>query len=44
MFTRTLIRLMMRRARHTTDTSQDHEYTDWGAVERFGREFAELVR
>ena len=43
-FTRTLIRLMMRRAGHTTDITQDHEYTDWGAVERFGREFAGLVR
>lgn len=42
-FTRTLIRLMMRRAGHTTDISQDHEYTDWDAVERFGCKFASLV-
>jgi menaquinone-dependent protoporphyrinogen oxidase len=42
-FTRTLVRLMMRRGGHPTDTSQDYDYTDWDAVERFGREFAALV-
>jgi menaquinone-dependent protoporphyrinogen oxidase len=42
-FTRTLMRLMMRRGGHPTDTSQDYDYTDWEAVERFGREFATLV-
>jgi menaquinone-dependent protoporphyrinogen oxidase len=42
-FTRTLVRLMMRRGGHPTDTSQDYDYTDWDAVERFGREFAPLV-
>ena len=41
--TRTLMRLMMRRGGHPTDTSHDYDYTDWGAVERFGREFAALV-
>src|SRR5690606_17626053 len=30
--TRTLIRLMMKRGGHPTDTSQDHDYTDWDAV------------
>src|SRR4051812_46086133 len=39
-FTRTLIRLMMKRGGHPTDTSQDYDYTDWDAVERFGHEFA----
>jgi menaquinone-dependent protoporphyrinogen oxidase len=39
-FTRTLIRLMMKRGGHPTDTSHDYDYTDWDAVERFGREFA----
>ena len=42
-FTRTLVRLMMRRGGHPTDTSQDYDYTDRDAVERFGREFAALV-
>jgi menaquinone-dependent protoporphyrinogen oxidase len=42
-FTRTLVRLMMRRGGHPTDTSHDYDYTDWEAVERFGREFATLV-
>ena len=39
-FTRRLIRLMMKRGGHPTDTSQDYDYTDWDAVDRFGREFA----
>lgn len=42
-FTRTLIRLMMKRGGHPTDTSHDHDYTDWDAVDRFGREFAEAL-
>jgi menaquinone-dependent protoporphyrinogen oxidase len=41
--TRTLIRLMMRHQGHPTDTSRDFDYTDWDAVERFGREFAATV-
>jgi menaquinone-dependent protoporphyrinogen oxidase len=43
-FTRILIRLMMRHGGHPTDISRDHDFTDWPAVERFGREFARLVR
>lgn len=27
----------------STDTSRDHEFTDWNAVERFATEFANLV-
>src|SRR3954447_11264439 len=42
-FTRTLIRLMMKRGGHPTDTSRDYDYTDWDAVERFGRDFAAEV-
>jgi menaquinone-dependent protoporphyrinogen oxidase len=42
-FTRVLMRLMMRRGGHPTDASHDYDYTDWGAVERFGREFGALV-
>lgn len=43
-FTRVLIRLMMRRGGHPTDTSHDYDYTDWDAVERLAREFAERLR
>lgn len=43
-FTRTLIRLMMRRGGHPTDTSHDYDYTDWDAVDRFGRDFAASIR
>jgi menaquinone-dependent protoporphyrinogen oxidase len=43
-----LVRVMMRfiatRAGAATDTSRDHEYTDWQAVDRIGDEFAPLVR
>ncbi|MEA2192479.1 MAG: menaquinone-dependent protoporphyrinogen oxidase [Solirubrobacteraceae bacterium] len=42
-FTRQLMRLMMKRMGHPTDTSQDHDYTDWDAVDRLGRELAQLV-
>lgn len=42
-FTRTLMRLKMRHGGHPTDASRDYDYTDWAAVERFGREFAALV-
>jgi menaquinone-dependent protoporphyrinogen oxidase len=43
-FTRVLMRLMMRHVGHPApDTSHDYDYTDWDAVERFGREFAALV-
>ena len=38
--TRALMRLLMRRMHHPTDTSQDHDYTDWGAVERWAHELA----
>ena len=38
--TRVLMRLLMRRMHHPTDTSQDHDYTDWDAVERWAHELA----
>ena len=38
--TRTLIRTMMKRGGHPTDTSRDYDYTDWNAVEEFGHDFA----
>lgn len=42
-FTRTLIRLMMKRGGHPTDTSRDYDYTDWDGVDRLAREFAKRV-
>lgn len=42
-FTRTLMRLIMRRQGHPADPHEDHEYTDWDAVARFGRELADLM-
>ncbi len=42
-FTRHLVRLMMKRGGHPTEVSQDYDYTDWAAVDRFGREFAEWL-
>jgi menaquinone-dependent protoporphyrinogen oxidase len=42
--TRSLMRLIARRHGQPTDTSHDVEYTDWHAVESFGRRFAELVK
>jgi menaquinone-dependent protoporphyrinogen oxidase len=42
-FTRTLMRLMMRRGGRPTDASQDYDYTDWDAVESIGREFAPRI-
>ena len=41
--TRLLIRLLMRKGGHPTDTSHDHDFTDWDAVERFAHECAGLL-
>jgi menaquinone-dependent protoporphyrinogen oxidase len=42
-----LVRFIMKRiskeAGGSTDTSQDHEYTDWGALDRFSEEFESVV-
>jgi menaquinone-dependent protoporphyrinogen oxidase len=38
--TRVLMRLLMRRMHHPTDSSQDYDYTDWDAVERWAHELA----
>jgi menaquinone-dependent protoporphyrinogen oxidase len=38
--TRVLMRLLMRRMDHPTDASQDYDYTDWDAVERWAHELA----
>lgn len=42
--TRLLMRLLMRRGGHPTDASQDYDFTDWPAVERFGQACADLIR
>jgi menaquinone-dependent protoporphyrinogen oxidase len=42
-FTRQLMRLLMRRMSHPTDASHDYDYTDWDAVDCFGREIAALT-
>lgn len=39
-FTRVLIRLMMRHAGRPSDPSRDYDFTDWDAVRRLGTEFA----
>jgi len=42
-----LLRFVMKRISHqaggTTDTSKDHEYTDWGALDKLVDEFVALV-
>lgn len=43
-FTRTLVRLISKSAGHSTDTSVDHEFTDWEALARFGQEIASEFR
>jgi menaquinone-dependent protoporphyrinogen oxidase len=42
-FTRLLIKIMMRRGGHPTDSSRDHDFTDWDAVWRFGRDVAATI-
>lgn len=39
-FTRIMMRLMMKRGGHPTDTSHDHDFTDWDGVKKLGRELA----
>jgi menaquinone-dependent protoporphyrinogen oxidase len=41
--TRLLMRLLMAHGHHDTDTSADHEYTDWAAVDRFADECRAMV-
>jgi menaquinone-dependent protoporphyrinogen oxidase len=40
--TRRVMRSIARREGNTTDTSRDHEYTDWTAVDQFADEVAAL--
>jgi menaquinone-dependent protoporphyrinogen oxidase len=41
--TRLVMRLLMRHGHHETDTSRDYDYTDWDAVDRFGRDCAAML-
>lgn len=41
---RKLMQFIARRVGQPTDPSRDYEYTDWGAVTRFGEEFVETLR
>ena len=40
---RLVMRFIARKVGATTDTSRDHEYTDWQALDRLADEFASLV-
>jgi menaquinone-dependent protoporphyrinogen oxidase len=42
-FVRHLMKLIAKREGGPTDTSQDYDYTNWDAVEKFARDFAESV-
>lgn len=41
--TRLAMRLLMKRGDHPTDVSHDYDYTDWEAVDSFGRDCAGLA-
>lgn len=41
--TRLVMRVLMRRGEHPTDTTRDYEYTDWEAVDQFAHDFAALL-
>lgn len=41
-FTRLLMRLLMRSKGQPTDASHDYDYTDWDRVERLGQELARV--
>src|SRR5829696_8321467 len=40
--TRLVMRVLMKRGDHPTDTRRDYDYTDWEAVEAFARDCAAL--
>lgn len=42
--TRQVMRMLMKKMGHPTDTSHDYDYTDWDAVDRLGRELADSVQ
>jgi len=42
LITRFIMKWISRREGGSTDTSRDHEYTDWGSVDRFAENFSEM--
>ena len=42
-FRRFAVKMVMKRHGGNTDTSQDFEYTDWGALNRFATEFLDAI-
>jgi len=43
-FTRLVMKRIAKREGRTTDTSRDHEYTNWDAVREFAEEFAVKIK
>ena len=43
LFRRAMMRFIVGRAGGDTDTTRDHEYTDWAAVDRFAADFARAL-
>jgi menaquinone-dependent protoporphyrinogen oxidase len=43
-FTRLVMKKIAKREGRTTDTSKDHEYTDWDAVREFVAEFLVKIK
>lgn len=43
-FTRILMKLLMKKGGHPTDTSRDYVYTDWEALDEFVSDVAEGIR
>ena len=41
--TRLVMRVLMRRGDHPTDVTEDYDYTDWDAVDTFGRDCATML-
>jgi menaquinone-dependent protoporphyrinogen oxidase len=41
--TRLVMRVLMRRGEHPTDVTEDYDYTDWDAVDSFGRTCAKML-
>jgi menaquinone-dependent protoporphyrinogen IX oxidase len=37
------MRVLMRRGDHPTDVTEDYDYTDWDAVDAFGRSYASML-
>jgi menaquinone-dependent protoporphyrinogen oxidase len=43
-FLRWIMRMIARRNGEPTDTSRDHDYTDWAAVDRFAQDVAAVFK